>query len=238
MKRSARVVVLVAAAMVPTVGRASANGEPPAPSLAAVRVVSDAGEMHGTAVLIRREDTRDSATLYFLTSARLFRGPDGNYQRVSKSVTLRIDKTLELDVNCNDVFADGSGLVDVAILRATAPGAVALQPTPLVYGPPPVGAAFLLSGIDEAGGTTTVSEHVRFESTLLVLGDRDAPSFVDCLGTPAVTAGGVFGIVRECDAHRAPVISLLTMARSFLERHLPSSRAIMTVPVSRGDDRR
>jgi hypothetical protein len=223
MARGARLVFILAAALIPTPERTAAQGETTAPSLATVRVVSDAGEMHGTAVMVRREDTQSGVKLYFLTSARLFRGPDGNYQRISKSVTLRIDRTHELDLNCNDVFADGSGLVDVAILRVTTTDVPALHSTPLVYDPPRAGTAFWLSGIDRAGAATTVSEHVRFASTLLMVGERDTSPLVDCLGAPAFTADGVFGIVRECESHRSPVISLLALARSFLERHLPSA---------------
>ena len=232
MKLTARGVVVAAAALVLTAERAAATDEVPVPSVAGVLVVSDAGEMRGTAVLIRREENQGWITLYFLTSARLLRGPDGNYQRVSKAVTLRLDETRSLDVKCNDVIADGSGLVDLAILRATTRDAGGLHPTPLAYSPPPAGAAFLLAGIGEAGKALTVSEHVRFESTLLVVGDRDATPLADCVGAPAVTADGVFGIVRECEAHRSPVVSVLTMARSFLERHIAprTSRGVTWPP--------
>lgn len=221
---------MAAAVLVPTWERASASGEAAAPSLAAVQVVSDAGEMRGTAALVRLEETQGGVTLYFLTSARLFRGPDGSHQRISTSVTLRLGPTLTLDVKRNDVLSEVGGLADLAILRATATDVAPFHPTPVVYGAPPVGAVFLLSGIDEAGVARTVSEHVRFESTLLVVGDGGAPSLVDCLGAPAVTADGVFGVLRECDPHRSPVISLLTLARPFLERHLAPITPSVTVP--------
>lgn len=221
MRATARLVVMVAAALAPAAGRAPASDERTTPSVAAVRIESDAGETRGTAVLIHREDAQGGTTLYFLTSARLFRGPDGNYRRISKSVTLKLDATRSLAVKANDVFSEGSGFVDVAILRATTTDRSALRPTPVVYDPPPVGAEFVLSGLDETGSARTMVEHVRFESTLLVVGDRDATPLADCVGTPAVTAEGVFGIVRECSEHRSPVISLLAMASSFLERHIP-----------------
>jgi len=223
MKRSARVlfVVLATALVSPVERRATAADEATVPCVAAVQVVSEAGEMRGTAVLIRRDDTQGVTTFYFLTSARLFRGPDGDHQRISKSIILKLDETRSLDVRRNDALSDGTGFVDVTILRASTTDAPALYPTPIALNPPPVGTEFLLAGVDHTGGATTVSQRVRFESTLLVVGDRETSPMADCVGAPAVTANGVFGIVRECGSHRSPAISLLAMARSFLERYVP-----------------
>jgi hypothetical protein len=221
MNRLACVITAAATMLSSALEPTPANDEATAPSVAAVQVVSDAGEVRGTAVLVGRDDTQGSATLYFLTSARLFRGPDGACQRISKSITVRLDETRSLHVKRNDVFSEGGGLVDVAILRATTTDARGLRPTSLVYDPPPVGGVFLLSGIGESRTAKTIPERVRFESTLLAVGDHDAATLIDCAGAPAFTADGVFGIVRECGAGRSPIISLLVMARAFLERHVP-----------------
>jgi hypothetical protein len=222
MKRSVRVLfVVLATALVSPLERVIAIDQATIPCVAAVQVVSDAGEVRGTAVLIRRDDIQDVTTFYFLTSARLFRGPDGDYQRISKSIILKLDESRSVNVRHNDVLSDGRGFVDVTILRASTTDAPALYPTPIGFNPPPVGIEFLLAGIDRAGTATTVSQRVHFESTLLVVGDRSTSPLAGCVGAPAVTANGVFGIVRECGADRSPVISLLAMARSFLERYVP-----------------
>jgi hypothetical protein len=229
MRTAASLVVLVLAMFVSAVDVAAANDDG-ARSVVGIRVVSDAGEVHGTAMLVRREDASAGAVLYFLTSARLFRAPDGDRQRVSKTIELRLDETRTLNVRREDAFFAGNGLVDVAVLRATAADAPPLQPRPIVFNPPPVGTVFLLSGIDDTGGVKTVAKHVRFESTLLVVGDRDASDLVGCVGAPAIAPDGVFGIVRECEAHRPPVISLLSMVQSFLERYVPRQTTQVLTP--------
>ena len=67
----------------------------------------------------------------------------------------------------------------------------------------------------------TVEEHIRFESTRQVFGSRDASGLLGCVGAPAMSADGVFGVVRECEVKCCPVISLLSVARRFIERHVP-----------------
>lgn len=228
MKTRARVVLMVLAMLVPALERASAIDEATTRSVVAVRVVSDAGEVRGTAVLIGREGVQDGATLSFLTSARLFRGPDGDRQRISNTIELRLDGTRTLDVKPDDVSCAGNGFVDVAILRVTVTDIPSLRPSPLIYESPSVGAVFLLSGIDESGHARTVAEHVRFKSTLLVVGDQDASPLADCVGAPAIAPGGVFGMVRECKAHRPPVISLLSIAHVFLDRCVPRQTTEVT----------
>ena len=40
-------------------------------------------------------------------------------------------------------------------------------------------------------------------------------------GAPAISADGVFGVVRECEVKCCPVISLLSVARRFIELAVP-----------------
>jgi len=189
------------------------------PSVVAVRVVTEAGEAHGTAALISRRDRGTQTTLHFLTSARLVRGGDSEGDQASPRIQLRLDAARTVDVQRDDVFLTG-GLIDVAVLQAATGSDTPLRPLPLVYDPPNLGAVFLVHGIDDSGSLVTLPEHVRFASTLLATGDRDASRLIGCVGAPAVSPQGVFGIVHECEANRPPVISLLSMAQSFLERHL------------------
>jgi hypothetical protein len=191
-------------------------------SVVAVRVVTDGGDVRGTAVLIRQDERGDETTLSFLTSARLFHPSGEDVQRPPMAVELRLEDGRTLNITHDDVIVGGGAFVDVAILRVTiARAGLRVQPAPVVFHAPDPGAVFLISGLDEHGGDTSVAEHVRFRSTLLVLGDRDASGLADCVGAPAFAADGIFGVVRECEPNRVPVISLLSMAQPFFERHLP-----------------
>ena len=195
------------------------NGTPP--SVFALRVATDEGESYGTAVLIRRDVHRTGATLYLLTSSRLFRSRDSERPRPAKAVRLELDPAQSLDIKPDDVVFTGSGVVDVAVLHVTTADVEFLRPAPVVYAPPSVGAVFLVSSPDGDGAVQTIPQHVRFASTLLVIGDRALSGLTGCIGAPAISPDGVFGIVRECEPNRPPVISLLRIAQSFLERYVP-----------------
>ena len=210
--------------------QALTSAENTSPPVVALRVVTDAGDTHGAAVLIHRDDRAEEATLYFLTSARLFRAPDGERTGPAKAIQLRLRDTLTLDVKPEDVLFAGGGFVDLAMLRGTVANTEPFRPVTVVYDPPAVGAAFLLSGVGEGGAVQSVAQRIRFESTMLVVGDRDASRVSGCLGAAAISSQGVFGVVRECEPNRPPVISLLSMAQSWLDRCLarPTTVAAMT----------
>jgi hypothetical protein len=221
MRITAGVVGIALGALILAPGRGLTNEAVPSASVVSLRIVTEAGETHGTAVLIGREDRSVDATLHFLTSARLFRGPDGERERPAKTVQLRVDAKRTVDVKREDVFLAGVGFVDLAVLRVTAVKDTTLRPTPVSYDPPIAGAVFIVSGMDDSGTVVSIAEHARFQSTLLLVGDRDASGVKNCVGAPALSPQGVFGVVRECEPNRPPVISLLSMAQPFLERHLP-----------------
>jgi hypothetical protein len=65
-----------------------------------------------------------------------------------------------------------------------------------------------------------VTERIQFGATRLVVGDRSISHLPACLGAPALTSEGVFGIVVDCAPGRAPVVALATTVRRFVERHL------------------
>jgi len=54
-----------------------------------------------------------------------------------------------------------------------------------------------------------------------VVGDRDASGLAGCVGAPAVSDEGIYGVVGECDPNRAPVITLLSAAYSLITRQVP-----------------
>jgi hypothetical protein len=198
------------------------TGDPPAEGSAVrLRVGTDAG-VNGTGVLIHRDDRRPEVVLYFLTSSRLFRADDGEALPRAQPVRVWLDAEHTLDLKREDVFIPAGPVIDVVVLRATA-AATRLVARPISYESPSVGDVFLVAGHDRNGVPTMVAERIRFESTLLAVGDRDASALFGCVGAPAVSQHAVFGLVTECNAGRAPVIALLSMARSFIERHLPQS---------------
>lgn len=94
-------------------------------------------------------------------------------------------------------------------------------PIPLAWAPPAIASAFEIAGYDGAGNPATITAHVRFASTRLLVGDRDISGLAGCIGAPAIGLDGLYGIVSECEPNRAPVITRLSMAYSFLARNLP-----------------
>jgi len=178
-------------------------------------------------VLIHREDRGTDVVLYFLTSAHLLRGPEGEAPPRTQAVRVLLDAEHTLDIGRDDLFIPAGAVVDVAVIRATT-AATMLVPRPLIYEAPSAGEVFLISGYDSRGAPATITEHVRFQSTLLAVGDHDASALVGCVGAPAISRGGVFGVVSECNAGRAPVVALLSMARPFIDRHVPRR----TIPTS------
>jgi hypothetical protein len=214
---------LLVCALVAAPASPRADGDTAADSsVLKLRVITDAGDVHGTCVLIYRDNRGSDVVLYFVTSAHLFRDPQGGPPPRVQVVRVLLDREHTFDVGLDNLFF-APGIIDVAILRVTTAGS-ALVPQPLLYEAPSPGEVFLISGYRQDGARATVAERVRFRSTLLAVGDRDASALVGCVGAPAISRNGAFGVVSECKAGRAPVIDLFSVARSFIERHVPPSR--------------
>jgi len=216
--------VLLATALLAAPATSQGADNPSEGSVLRLRVATGAGEVEGTCVLVHREDRGTDAVLYFLTSAHLLRGPEDESPSGTHAVRVRLDNAQTLDVRRDDQFVPAGAFVDVALFRVTT-AATALVPRPLIYEAPSADEVFLISGYDQSGAPATVAERLRFQSTFRAVGDRDASALVGCVGAPAVSRHGVFGIVSECDAGRSPVIALLSMARSFIDRHVPPKLA-------------
>jgi hypothetical protein len=195
-------------------------GGPDATTVFRVHVTTDDGDADGTSVLIHRDNNGREDVLYFLTSSRLFKTPDNEREAAIHAVRVLLPDGRALDVDRRDLFVAGGALADVALLRVTTMPA-SLPTRPVSYDAPPIDTVFLIAGFDEHGEARTIAERVRFESTLLLVGDRDVSSLNGCVGAPAISQTGVFGVVRECQHGRAPIISLLPEARAFIERTLP-----------------
>jgi len=181
-----------------------------------ITVVSDAGEHHGVCTLVHRAPRDRAVVLSFLTAASLFLRDDGSHAYLHSIV---IDPTGDrLDATSDDVSLPAGRAVDVAIVRAAAKTST-LAPIAIHFTPPSVGAAFAIEG--PPGAVDRLVEHVRFASALQLVGDRDASELDACTGAPAIDVDGVFGIVCDCRPQRAPIVSLLPLARAFLAEHLP-----------------
>ena len=191
-----------------------------AQSVLPISVESDAGGRRGACVLVHRADRERGVSLYFLTAAGLFLRPDGTHARL-RSVTIRGPHD-PIEVAPEDVALPSGHAVDVAVVRAEAKTSP-LASQPISFAPPAAGGAFAIVG--PPGAVERVLEHVRFASTLLLVGDRDASELDVCVGAPAIDAEGVFGIVSDCRAQRVPLVSLLPMARPFLLEHIPGLAA-------------
>jgi hypothetical protein len=216
-------VLLASALLIPSSLSSAATPPTSARSAFRLQVVTDAGEANGTCALIHRDDRNADVVLTFVTASRLFKGADDTAPPRIQSVRVWLDGGRALDVRRNDVFLPAAMLVDIAVFRATTPPAAIIVALPPVYDAPSAGDAFAISGVGSDGAAATVAERVQFQSTILTVGDRDASALIGCVGAPAIFRSGVFGIVSECAAGHAPVIAQLSIARSFIERHVPRS---------------
>jgi hypothetical protein len=212
--------LLACTLLIPAAASPTTEDPPTDDSVVKLQVVTDAGAIDGSAVIIHRDDRGSDVVLYILTSSRLFRGPEGAALSRAHPVQVWLDAEHTLDVGREDVFIPGGPVIDVVVLRATT-AATRLVARPISYETPSVGEAFLVAGHDRSGTPTMIAERIRFQSTLLATGDRDASTLFGCVGAPAISQQGVFGLITECHAGRAPIIALFSMARSFIERHLP-----------------
>lgn len=191
-----------------------------------LQIVRASGTLEGTCALVYAEPGEDDVLLYFVTAARLFKTAEGEPLAPARAIRVTLGDGRTVPVQREDVFLPMGNFVDIAVLRATAPNATFVSGT-MTFSVPPPGRDFLIAGYDRNGVPATVTEHVRFVSTRLVVGDRDASGLEGCVGAPAISADGIYGIVTDCDVNRAPIVMPLAVAYSFLARHVPD---LMTRP--------
>jgi hypothetical protein len=202
-------------------GRAAAASAPAdARAARPLQLVYESRTFDGTCALVHAESREHDVALYFITSARLFKTAEGEPLPPARAIRVTLDDGSEVAVRHEDVFLPMGNLVDVAVLRAAAPSAT-FVPGAMTFAAPPSGSDFLIAGYDRDGAQATIAEHARFVSTRLVVGDRDASGLAGCVGAPAISADGIYGVVSECDVNRAPVITLLSMAYPLIARHVP-----------------
>jgi hypothetical protein len=186
----------------------------PARPVLQVDVVTASATVRGTCVLVHRERRDTGVALYFVTAARLFRTADGDRAALRTVTLTRADATVEIAPA--DVMLPAASVVDVAVLKATVARSD-LAPVRLSFDPPETGSTFHIATLERE-----VVERVRFQSTLIATGERDASAVGGCVGAPAIGAAGIFGVVSECGKGRGPVIALLAIARPFIAQQIPA----------------
>lgn len=208
------------AAVVLTASASHASGG--ASAVVSVHAAPDGRPVTGTGVVVA-SDARQGA-VFVLTAAPLFRRADGESARAN--VQVRIGEQL-VSVGPDHVLHPVGDLSGIAVLRVDAHDAGGLLPAVDVVAidsrEMALGSVFLVAVSGPGGQRVDVPERVQFGSTRLVVGDRGLAHLPACVGAPALTEGGVSGVVVDCAAGRAPVVALTSAVSGFLRRHLPAA---------------
>jgi hypothetical protein len=171
-----------------------------------VEIRGPRGVSEGTCVLIHQRREGNSVLGYFLTAQRLF-DPDVLGTSRPHELVVRVflgDAVVEADGSQVMFSAETEQRLGLAVIRVALPRA---QPAvaPLSIATPGRDAAFVLRPFSP-------------KSTAV---DDDAAAPGHCLGAPAISDVGVFGIATECGEDRAPIITRLSAAQRFLGQVLP-----------------
>lgn len=220
MGSSTALLLLLLAASPPQTGSGAGSALDDSRVARPLRVVYDSRVFDATCALVHSEPSGDGLALYFVTSARLFKTADGEPFRPASDVQITLENGTEVTVRREDVSLPIGNLVDIAVLRAQVP-ITAVAAGSMTFDPPAPASAFVIAGYDGDGAPATIAGHIRFASTRLIVGDRDASPIAGCVGAPTLNRDGIFGIVSECDANRAVVITPLSVAYAFIVRHVP-----------------
>ena len=183
------------------IGSAVWTASPPATALDGavmrLRLPGGGGERLGTAVLVDREPLGQGVALYFLTAASL------------------IDRAAGVHLT---TYTDS--VQTVGVLRIVAERDAG-TPQPVVFSVPNAGEGFAIVGLDSRDALTVESQYMTLRSTRRIVGDRRVSTLVGCLGAPAVTDNGTFGIVTECEGDGPPIVTPLAAVRGLLSQQIP-----------------
>jgi hypothetical protein len=163
-------------------------------------------ETLASAVLVHREDGPRGVVLFFLTSETLMPATAGalpGWEHEGEGASRRDGSTL------------GIAVIRILIEKSSLP------PAAVVLEPPREGEPFFVVIHNAAGQPVVVPQHAQKVSARSAMGDIDISSAAGCVGAPAFTERGVFGIVTECGAGQPPLITLLSSARDLLRRLIP-----------------
>jgi hypothetical protein len=173
-------------------------------SVVQLRIPAGGGEALATAVVVHREEREDRVHIFLLTSARVASAMPGT--------TVLRTRGVPLDENLD---------AGIAVLRLSLRHSL-LAPAPVTFDMPPPGAGFRVAGVSVVDGTArVVGQQVRAALSGAVLGSADLSALAGCIGAPAISDGGVFGIVSECEGGHPPIVTPLAGARTLLLRQIP-----------------
>jgi hypothetical protein len=184
-----------------------------------LRVVYERAALDGVCALVAVEANANGAALYFITSARLFKTAQGDVLAPASEVRVIMDDGTEVNVPREYRYLPMGSFTDVAVLRADV-ATSDLVPAAMGFSVPPPGRAVEIAAYTGAGMRRVEAQHVRFTSTRFIVGDRDLSNLA-CVGAPAIDGDEIVGVVSECEPGRAPLITPLSIAFSFLARQIP-----------------
>lgn len=198
---------VVVALLVPTADSSAQLSSTGSHAVVQLRIeVEKEKEALATAVLVHREDGTRGVVLFFLSAETVLRpvsiAPPG-WEPQEDGASRGDDRTLNIAVI--RVMIEKSELV---------PAAVTLDP-------PNEGELFFVVAYNTAGAPIVVAQRARNVSARSALGDLEMPSAAGCVGAPAFTEKGMFGIVSECRTGQPPLITLLSAASGLLRRLIP-----------------
>jgi hypothetical protein len=189
-----------------------------------IEIRGPGGAGDGTCILIDRAVEGSHVVGYFLTARRLF-DPSlvGAWRSHELRVRVFLDDTTVVDVDDGSVTfpADSDRSADLALVKAPLPRATD-RVAPVSFASPAGLATFLLKGhrSDRVIVLTGIARSVSSEPATAQLSMASDPT--NCLGAAAISEAGVFGIATECTQGQPAVITLLSAARTFLTRVLPT----------------
>lgn len=158
-----------------------------------------------SAVLVHREDGAGGVVLFFLTSETVLH---------PTSIALRSEPEEEGTSRPDD------STLNIAVIRVLIEKS-ALVPAAVALDPPREGAPFFIVTFDASGSPIVVAQRTQKVSARTTTGDLELPVAVGCVGAPAFTEQGVFGIVSDCRTGQPPTITRLSAARALLRRLIP-----------------
>ena len=171
-----------------------------------LRIQNEQREAVGSAVLVHREDGPEGVVLYFVTSERLLdRTPAAPGASEAEE---------EGGMSSDDVTPN------ITVLRIRTEKS-ALVPADVVMDRPAPGASFFVVTHTAAGQRIVLVQQIRTIFTSSATGSAGVPWTLGCVGAPAFTNKGVFGIVSDCPLGQPPKITLLDTRRGLLRRFIP-----------------
>jgi hypothetical protein len=167
---------------------------------------------------------RDGDTWYLLTSARLVTDERGE---IPGAQTISVELPDGSHVRVADASLPGANLLDLAVLKATIPGAP-VSPPLFTNTLPGVGSSFEIVAFDRDGMKATLLERVHHATPLMLVGDQQPSSFDGCEGAAAVVSNRVFGIAIACEPTVSPRVLPFAAIAAWINEYIPGGLVVGT----------